>query len=111
MIMMAVVLSITRPIENNSKDSFITSRIFPFLKNISRKPSRPHDMGDRTDKVCIKSGMTNLGIIMPPRAPRMILKTPPMVVACSVVLATDATSRAKEMEQKLTAVVIKSNPP
>ena len=67
-------------------------------------------MGESIARDCINSGMTNRGTMMPPIAPIMMLQTPPIVVACSVVRAMEATSRAKEMEQQLIEAVIRTSP-
>ena len=92
------------PKANNARDSGITAVQVVLRRNTSKKPSRPQDIGEITVMSCIAGGMTNLGTIIPPNAPKMMLKTPPMVVACTVVFAKVAINNAKLMAAKLAAL-------
>ena len=53
-----------------------------------------HAIGEIQEKLCMASGIKNLGTMMPPTAPSRILPAPPSTVACSVVRATTAIRSA-----------------
>ena len=91
-------------------DSGITETQSALRKKTSKKPSKPQDMGETVAISCIYGGIMNLGTIMPPKAPNIILLIPPKVVAWIVVFAKTEIKRAKHMAAILVAEEMMASP-
>src|SRR6185436_17329134 len=65
------------------------------------KPSSDQAIGESDAQVCIDSGMTKRGTMMPPSAAARMLPTPPVTVACSMVREATATSSPQPIAARL----------